>query len=319
MFNNRISNEELASRIAQLMPMLESLRETLRFEVMLVTPEIAMDWLRKNTKNRDTDTRKYSYARQMVEKAWGFSGQPIIFSDTDLLLDGGGRLTGVVESNCPIVTTVIYGVPEAAFKCMDFIKVRTAKDVLYASHLLDTETKQVRGYVASIAKRISEWGPERFGSHGNSTSRSNVANSIEIQEFIEENISTLRDCAKSNAALKGAHREKLLKKQDYIGSMMAYLIIYKGWDFSDVYPFFDELTNVHSSVRGEGNPIATLRHYLFKHYIKELHITDKEMFHMFARAWNEYINNGNIKRFSLKTCRDIPFSKPEFTATRSTK
>ena len=302
----------------ELLPFVEKLSKNLKFEVKLVTPDIARKWLKKNVKNRDVDTRKFSYARQMAEKVWGFSGQPIIFSDTKLLLDGGGRLTGVVESNCPIAATIIYGVPEEAFKCMDFIKVRTAKDVLDASHLLDTETKQVRGYVASIAKKINEWGPERFGSHGNSTSRSNVANSIEIQEFIENNISVLRDCAKANVSLRGAHREKLLKKQDYLGAMLGYLIICKGWDFSDVYPFFDELTNVHSSVRSDGNPIATLRHYLIRHYMKEIHITDKEMFHMFARAWNEYKKEGLVKRFSLKTCKDVHISKPEYAAILNT-
>jgi hypothetical protein len=306
----RISDEEKFERIERLNQVLNSLN--IRFEVGIITPELAAEWLKKNTKNRDVDGRKYSYARQMIEEAWGFSGQPIIFSDTDVLLDGGGRLTGVVTSNSPILSTIIYGVPEDSFKCIDCGKIRTAKDTLAASKILANETKTIQGYVASMAKRISEWGSNRYGSHGSASSRSNVAGSIEIQNFIEENVTMLRDCAKSAASMMGAHREKLLSKKDYFGSMMAYLTIFKSWDFSDVYPFFNELTDARSTVRGEGNPIATLRTYLQRAYSKDIYITDEERFHMFSRAWNEYLKNGCVKRFSLKSCNDVPMSKEEY-------
>jgi hypothetical protein len=197
---------------------------------------------------------------------------------------------------------------------MDCGKIRTAKDTLEASKVLDEETKTVKGYVASIAKRISEWGSGRYGSHGSASSRSGMANSIETQNFIENNLAILKDCAKSAANMSGSHREKLISKKDYFGSFMAYLTIFKDWDFSDVYPFFNELTDSRSVIRGEGNPIATLRNYLQRSYRRELNITDEERFHMFSRAWNEYLKNGNIKRFSLKTCNDIPMSKFEFLA-----
>lgn len=301
---------EKAKRLAETMERLK-----LKFELKIITPSIAKRWIKKNTKNRRAEgsSRVCSYARQMAANVWGFSGQPIIISDTGLVLDGGGRLGAVISSNSPIISTVIYGVPESSFAIMDSIKARSFKDVLEASHLLDGETNTIVGYVASMAKRMTEWVNERYGSHGSSTTRNNVLNNCELLDFVEENLVKMRECAKACYELRGAHREKLMKKKDYLGSFMAYLTISKGWDFSDVYKFFDELTNIHSVVREEGNPISTLRTYLRMFYEKEIHITDEEQFHMFSRAWNNYKIGNEIKRFSLKKCKDTPMHKFEFT------
>jgi len=149
----RISDEEKAIRIEKLLMRLKELSEKVTFELKLITPDLAAEWLKLNTKNSDAENRKYSYARQMAEGIWGFSGQPIIFSDTNILLDGGGRLTGVVASNTPIISTIIYGVPEDAFKCMDCNKVRSAKDVLYASRILENETKKSDRLCGFICKK----------------------------------------------------------------------------------------------------------------------------------------------------------------------
>ncbi len=314
----RLSKEMLAARLAELRAERDLLNKTLRFEVKTITPTIAKQWIKKNTKNRKADgsPRVCSYVRQMLDGVWGFSGQPIIFSDTDLLLDGGGRLSAVVASNVPINCTVIYGVPESAFVVMDAIKARSFKDVIEASHILDGESNTIVGYVASMAKRIGEWACERYGSHGAATTRT-VSNSIELLDFVKENLSKMRECAKACAEMRGAKREKLISKKDYFGSFMGYLTIIKGWDFADVYRFFDELTNIHSEVRVEGNPITTLRMYLRQSHNKELHITDEQRFHMFARAWNEYCKGKEVKRFDLKKSSEVPLSKYEFVEAKA--
>jgi hypothetical protein len=64
----RISDEEKQIRIDDLNYYLHSLN--LRFEVIIITPDIARRWLKRNKKNRDTQSRKNSYARQMAEGVW---------------------------------------------------------------------------------------------------------------------------------------------------------------------------------------------------------------------------------------------------------
>jgi hypothetical protein len=304
------SNEK---ELKELKMLLKELKSKIRFDVVLVTPDLAKKWHKKNVKNRKSigSSRVASYVRQMLDGVWGFSGQPIIFSDSDVLLDGGGRIAAVIASNKPIICTVIYGVPESSFVIMDAIKARSFKDTLEASHLFDGETNTTIGYVASMTKRIMEWNCERYGSHGAATTRS-VSNNIECLTFVENNLEKLRECAKACAEMRGAKREKLISKKDYFGSFMGYLVITKGWDFTDVYRFFDELTNIHSEVRVEGNPITTLRMYLRQTYNKELHITDEQRFHMFSRAWNDYCKGREVKRFDLKKSNEVPLNKIDF-------
>ena len=304
------SNEK---ELKELKMLLKELKSKISFDVVLVTPELAKKWHKKNVKNRKSigSSRVASYVRQMLDGVWGFSGQPIIFSDSDVLLDGGGRIAAVIASNKPIICTVIYGVPESSFVIMDAIKARSFKDTLEASHLFDGETNTTIGYVASMTKRIMEWNFERYGSHGAATTRS-VSNNIECLAFVENNLEKLRECAKACAEMRGAKREKLISKKDYFGSFMGYLVITKGWDFTEVYRFFDELTNIHSEVRVEGNPITTLRMYLRQTYNKELHITDEQRFHMFSRAWNDYCKGREVKRFDLKKSNEVPLNKIDF-------
>ena len=290
----QISAEELSDRIEVLSALKNELDSKIEAKLVLITPAIASEWLKKNTKNREAKNRGNLYGRIMHDGLWDFNGQPIIFSDTDLLLDGGGRLTGVVNSNCPILSMVITGVPENGFKTIDANKVRTAKDVLEASHILDGEKSAIVGYVSTMGKMILEWVAGRYGSHGAATTRP-TACSLEVQEYIEAHLSQMRDCAKAAHGMTGANRESLMANGRYYAAFMGYLVIHKGWDLSDVIPFFDQLTDIHSTAREAGNPIATLRTYLFKARLGEIKITDEERFHMVSRAWNCYITDKQIK------------------------
>ena len=310
-----ISDEELAARIEKLSELKSKLEGGITFELMVVTPSMAQEWLKHNKKNRNAKDRGNSYGRQMVDGVWDFNGQAIILSDTGNLLDGGGRCTGIVNSNCPILSVVVKGVPDSAFKTMDAIKARTAKDVLEASHILGEE-KGIVGHVASMSKIMLEWIAGRFGSHGAATTRP-TACSLEVQNYIESNLEKLRECAKAAIPLHGTHREPLMASARYFAAFIGYLVIVKGWDLTDVLPFFEELTNCSSTVRNAGNPITTLRTYLLKNRTGSIKITDEERFHMFARAWNSYCLGKDVKSFSLKKCTDIPMSKSEYIAANA--
>ena len=309
-----ISDEELAKKIEILSELKDQLDNKIQFKLMVVTPSKAAEWLKKNTKNRNAKDRGNSYGRQMADGVWDFNGQPIIISDKGNLLDGGGRCTGIVNSNSAILSVVIEGVPETAFKTMDAIKARTAKDVLEASHILSEEKQGVVGHVASMGKMILEWNAERYGSHGAATTRT-TACSLEVQNYIEKNLEKMRECAKAAIPMHGAHREQLMPSPRYFAAYMGYLVITKGWDLSDVIPFFEELTNPASTIRESTHPIAALRMELSKAMVRAKKITDEERFHMFARAWNCYKKEKPIKRFSQKAGNDVPMDKSEFIAS----
>jgi hypothetical protein len=181
---------------------------------------------------------------------------------------------------------------------------------------LESEKTTVIGHVASMGKMILEWNAGRFGSHGAATTRP-TACSLEVQNYIEKNIDKMRECAKSACNMYGAHKEQLMPSARYFAAFMGYLVLSKGWDLSEVIPFFDELTNTSSTIRESTHPIAALRIQLSRARVGDIKVTDEERFHMFARAWNCYIKKLPIKKFSQKACSEIPMSRSEFIASNS--
>jgi hypothetical protein len=104
----------------------------IRHQVVTVTPERAKEWLAKSNPLHRVNTRSVTnYAYAMTHRRWKVSGEPIIFSDEDHLLDGHARLKACVESNMPFGTLVIWNVPTASFVTTDAVRKRTLGDILH--------------------------------------------------------------------------------------------------------------------------------------------------------------------------------------------
>jgi hypothetical protein len=104
-----------------------------------ITPEIAREWLERNTHNRTVSDRLVEiYADAMEAKEWYLNGEPIIFDYNDLLQSGQHRLLAVILSNTTIRSVVVRGAdPEALYsldtgrkrKLTDALTLRGEKDV----------------------------------------------------------------------------------------------------------------------------------------------------------------------------------------------
>ena len=89
--------------------------EGLRVELMSITPDLAMKWLKRNHINRPIQ-RKHVQAlvAAIRDGQWDdANGETIIFGATGNLLDGQHRLTAVVEAQHQIVSLVVFGVEES--------------------------------------------------------------------------------------------------------------------------------------------------------------------------------------------------------------
>lgn len=105
--------------------------ETPRLEVMTITPEIAIEWLNANTKNRPVrESRVLDYARQMQEGRWKVNGESIKWSKEGRLLDGQHRLYACIEAGVSFRSAVVFGLDEAVFATLDRGGKRTAGDNL---------------------------------------------------------------------------------------------------------------------------------------------------------------------------------------------
>lgn len=106
--------------------------ESLRVEVVTISPDIAAAWLTRNALNRPLRRNLVStFMAAIANGRWDdVNGETIIFADTGVLLDGQHRLTAVVESQRAIVSLVVFGVSATKRGTIDTGAKRQLSDVL---------------------------------------------------------------------------------------------------------------------------------------------------------------------------------------------
>lgn len=82
------------------------------YEEIVVTPEIAGEWLKRNTKNARTVKRHKvaQYAKTMRDGYWKNNGEAIVFDEDGYLKNGQHRLCAIVESGVTCKMLVVRGV-----------------------------------------------------------------------------------------------------------------------------------------------------------------------------------------------------------------
>jgi hypothetical protein len=102
------------------------------YHKVLLTPDIAKELWKLNTKNRKfRKNTALNYANAMRRGEWRFAGQSIVISKTGRLLDGQHRIFAVMSSGFPQYFNIEVGVDDEAFSIIDQGKVRSAVDAAY--------------------------------------------------------------------------------------------------------------------------------------------------------------------------------------------
>lgn len=134
-------------------------------ELVLITPELAHEYLGQNTHNRALRHRVVSaYAADMANGDWLWNGESIKFAADGQLLDGQHRLAAIVEADVPVNMLVIRGLPNIAQETMDGGAKRKFSDVLK----LRGESSYVT--LAATVRAVAGWQlGHRGGAPGNLT------------------------------------------------------------------------------------------------------------------------------------------------------
>jgi len=151
-----------------------------------VTPEKAMEFLKKNVGNRTLSTAFVLHlSEQMKNGEWKFTGDPIKFSKNDELIDGQHRLSSVVMSNTTQEFMITTGLDDDVFDVLDSGKIRTAGDVL-STIGVDNPRK-----VATVAKFaiLYKRGKYTYFNGGSNTraSKGALVTNQQVRQFVEEN------------------------------------------------------------------------------------------------------------------------------------
>ena len=99
-------------------------------QVQLVTPEMAKEYLTKNTDNRNKRGWWVSgLAGQIKRGEWIPTHQGVGITESGRLIDGQHRLEAIIEANIPVEMMVTTGVRDDAYKVLDNGIKRTLADL----------------------------------------------------------------------------------------------------------------------------------------------------------------------------------------------
>ena len=97
----------------------------------IITPEIAKEWLKQNTQNRNPSQQKVNtYAKDMADGNWREHHQGIAFYANGAIADGQHRLLAIVKSGVSVPMMVTFDVPVESAIGIDVHRARKTDDVL---------------------------------------------------------------------------------------------------------------------------------------------------------------------------------------------
>lgn len=244
-----------------------------------------------NTHNRRKDKKSIAtYAACMRNGKWMLNGEPIIISDTNVILDGQNRLYACVEAGVPFQTLLIWGIAEDAFKTIDIGKTRTAGDILFIDDI-----KNANSVSAAIARYFSlcsgrtqikgggcNDGGIRLAEIGKSRS--------DVLDFYRDHEAVCTEVGEHLTRLGKTGR--MVMSGSNIGGYELYLILEKGYSKESVFSFFNQLV---SGKNVENPTILLLRDALIRHKMKQKVLTGKQRSVYFAKTWNAYVTGKELK------------------------
>ena len=120
---------------------------------MIVTPNMATEWLEQNKRNRHIrQSHVDDLAQEIKSGLWKFDGATIRFDTEGNILDGQHRLWAVIESGLSIDTFVVLGLESDVFAVIDTGIVRTGADVLSRLDMTPQERRTASTAVAWIMR-----------------------------------------------------------------------------------------------------------------------------------------------------------------------
>lgn len=247
--------------------------------VETITPEYAMELLKRNENNRQLRPRlAQSIARDIRAGRWQLNGETIILDDAGNVLDGQHRLYAVVLAEKEIQTLVVRGVSRDATTTVDTGVKRLASDVL------GMNGEANRHQLASIARRILLW-DEGYRLHLSGGSRITTAH--ELIDYVEAH-PELRP-----AAAFAANTFKLFDTFPSVVGMAH--VLFTRVDETDARLFMEAWRS--GADLAHGSPVLALRNMLRANVIGgRIRLLEHEQLGFAIIAWNHWRKGREVTR-----------------------
>lgn len=235
--------------------------------ILLVTPEMASEWLRNNPRNRPLNLRVVDdYARTMTRREWVLNGEAVKISSDGTLLDGQHRLSAIVKSGIAVKMLVLFEMDPETQDTMDGGRRRTVGNVL-AIH-----GESNVNVVGAVARRVWHWdqGNKRFANFQNPSTAELLkvlSKYPSIRRSAEIGTRTNKSYRPAGASVTGFAHHLLLPIDD-----------------GDCAVFFAQLET--GAELHQGHPILTLRSRLQRDRDTQKRVPFHTAVAMYVRAWN---------------------------------
>lgn len=267
---------------------------SIKTEVVTITPRLARKLLEQNTNNRDISPGNLAKIKLIMERGeWELNGEAIKIAKNGRILDGQHRLMAAVETATTFSTLIVYGLDDETQETMDSGKSRTIANVL-----------TLRGYknaarLASIVTSIireEQWSLKAAatGSTAYVVTPKQVVDRLQVEPSLEELASNVRPLT---ALLSGR-----------TAGLLYYVL--SSVDADDAQYFFDRL------VAGDGmerdNPILVLRNLLMVLKQEKRGVRSQTYVSaLVVKAWNKYRLGEPVKQLKFTIGGANPESFPE--------
>lgn len=247
----------------------------MKAQIVRVTPEVAINYLKSNKKNRGVDKRKVEfYSSQMKNGEWKENGESIIFDTKGILKDGQHRLLAVISSKKSFLFPIITGVSSDVMPTIDTGKNRSLADILTLNNFKYATT------IAAVAVKILKGTNRNPDTKRSATGISN-SKGLDFCTAYEEELINL---VKTSTSLYKKSAYKILTTTE-----IAYLIhLIGGFNFKEVHVNF--MKHVLGIRINEGSGSQYLHKKLFNSKINKDPLNKQWVKAIFIKAYNQFID-----------------------------
>ena len=275
-------------------PWIDTLNDqTMTARVLLITPEIAKRWLRRNESNRlFSRENARSLAEEMSAGYWRENGESIVFDRAGSLIDGQHRLQGVVNSGHDYLCVVVTGIESEVRPTVDTGQKRTSANNLQMSGEKNASTLAAtillwRGYES---RQVSEM------THP--YKRTSISGILEyLGEWPE-----LREAVQTARHLIPQKQGRAIMPSSEV-AMVWYAIVHSGASRERANEFLGSVLSGFDL--GPGNPILALRRRLMEHMRPGHRMHKRERLALVLRAWQLW-STGQTRKV-LRWEPEMPF------------
>lgn len=258
----------------------------LKVKLITITPELANQLLKKNSKNRPLNISRSKRLAEAIKRGeWQMNADTIRISETGVLLDGQHRLQAIAFSGIPVQALLVKGLPDDVFKTIDTnAKIRGATDILAING-----EKNYRA-LAGAAKFLFIW-QNSNGQVINQGGSLSLATPIQIQEVLSENPGLKNWVSRCVSS-------RFIKDNCSCSFMSFAFYVFEQKDAEKANSFYEKL--ITGAGLSQNCPILKLRDFISfakkdrKQYKKNIYAA-----YVF-KAFKLYLRDSKVKNFTVR-------------------